>query len=273
MLIMPSTDVNFQALAENITSDFFTNGVPLSDGVVKTAKEHSFTPEEVTRLVEKTNTAASLHLLKTADDKKGTFALAHVDLVLQQTHPGEKEEVEKTASVYTGLPHRKKATHATLEKAASEVASCLPKTASSTSDTDAMQALFVVRKALDEKKLEKTALELKLQDKLDYLVSEFSVSNGPDFHKFAAECQYLYGNKALPVLSGMARYLNTPLRKTAADIAYVDDRTPHMQAMSEICSGLGSMLKIGSEINELESVLGKIWSGLKKFAARQALAV
>ena len=265
MLIMPSTDVNFQALAENITSDFFTNNVPLSDGIVKTAKEHSFTPEEVRRLVEHTNTAASLHLLKTAADKKGTFTLAQVDLVLQETHPAASEE-EKTASVYTGLPHTRKAvaTHAEMEKAASE---SLQKTAQKP-QIGAMQAMFTVRKALDEKKLEKTALAFKVQDKLDYLASEFSRWQGPDFNKFATDCRHAFGEKSVPVLEGLAKYLRVPLEKTAANVDFVDDRTPQIQAMQEVCTGLEGLLKLGSEITELEDVLGKIWGGMKGLGAR-----
>ena len=265
MLIMPTTDVNFQALAENITSDFFTNGIPLADGVVKTAKEHSFTPEEVTRLVEKTNTAASLHLLKTADDKKSVFTLAQPELVLQQTHPADTG-VEKTASVYTGIPntrHKPKAVKQNFTKTASEGSAPEDK------DIDAAQAVFIVRKTLEERKLQKMAMEMAVQDKVDYLASEFNVWNGPDFKKFASDCMHVFGRKSVPVLEGLAEYLRLPMIKTAADYGvcrYIDDRTDHMKAMREICDGLGSLLKMGSEISELEHVLGTLWSGLKRAA-------
>jgi len=262
MLIMPTTDVNFQALAENITNDFFANGTPLADGIVKTAREHSFTPEEVTRLVEKTNTAASIHLLKTADDKKSVFTLAQLELVLQQTHPSDKG-TEKTASVYKGIPdtRHKPAKVQSLTKTASAVEA--PR------DIDATQAVFVVRKTLEERKLQKMAMEMSVQDRVDYLASEFNVWNGPDFEKFASDCMHVYGRKAVPVLEGLAEYLRVPMKKTASDYGacgYVDDRTDHMKAMREICDGLGSLLKLGSEISELEHVLGTLWIGLKRAA-------
>jgi len=256
MLIMPSTDVNFQVLAENITNDFFTNGTALADGVVKVAKEHSFTPEEVTRLVEKTNTAASLHLLKTATDKKATFTLAQPELVLRQTHPAN-EPREKAAS-YKGIPFTRKTRQSPplLKAAASNE--------SETPDIKPMQALFVVRKALDERKRQKVASELKVQDRVDYLASEFNVWNGPDFGKFANDCMLLFGSKARPVLTGLAKYLQAPLAKTAEDVDFIDDRTDHVQAMREICSGLEDIVKLAGEISDLENVHDTILKAMNK---------
>ena len=164
MLILPATDVNFQALAENIAADFFAKGTPLCAGIVKTAKEHSFTPEEVRRLVEKTNTAASIHLLKTAEDKKSSFTLAQPELVLRQTHPAA-EQTEKTAA-YHGLPIKKKPMEKTASVVTYEPAS---------TDIDAMQAVFAVRKAIDEKKLEKTLVIQRVDEfflRLDVLSDE-----------------------------------------------------------------------------------------------------
>ena len=255
MLIMPATDVNFQALAENIANDFFSSGTPLSDGIVKTAKEHNFTPEEVTRLVEKTNTAASLHLLKTAEDKKGTFTLAQLGMVLRETHP--TEEAEKTASVYTGIPHTRRSEPA-LEKAAS-----VAEPVSYDEPVTAAQAVFTLRRALDEKKLEKLALEQRVQDRIDYLASEFNTWNGPDFTKYAAECQHVYGKKCEPVLQGLAKYLRADLTKTASVENIVDDTTPRMQAMQTICTGLETLIKLGGEISHLEERLGTVWQALK----------
>ena len=264
MLIMPTTDVNFQALAENITNDFFSNGTPLADGIVKVAKEHEFTPEEVTRLVEKTNTAASIHLLKTAEDKKATFTLAQLELVLQQTHPASDTPIEKTASVYKGIPHTKKLrTHAAMEKAASEAVT--EKNANDYSEPVTIeQAVFTLNKAIDEKRMQKIALEQAVQDKIDYLASEFNTWHGPSFSKYASDCQAVYGNKCLPVLEGLAKYLRTTLEKTASD-EIVDDRTELMQAMKTICNGLTDLVKLGSEIGDLEKKLGIVWKSIEAY--------
>ena len=90
MLIMPTTTTDFQALADGIVDDFFRNDVALTDGIAKVAVDREFTPEEVTRLTEKTNTAASLYFLKTAEDKKGSFKLAELEDVLRRTHAGDE---------------------------------------------------------------------------------------------------------------------------------------------------------------------------------------
>lgn len=265
MLIMPSSDINFQALAENVVKGFFVDGIPLSDGVVKVAREQSLTPEEIKRLVEKANTAASLHLLKTAEDKKGTFALAQTEMILQQTHPARDEEAEeKTASVYTGLPIQKQLkTRPVMEKAASvqQDDSCPDIT-----------TVFTLRKALDEHKLQKVALEQKIQERIDYLASEFNTWNGPDFAKFAAECMAVYGSVCIPVVQGLARYLRVEgpdLEKAAADLDdVIDDTTPHMEAMRQICHGLGESVKLARDIAELEAAERYFMDSLKE-AARQ----
>lgn len=264
MTILPSTDVNFQALAENIVNNFYSDGTPLADGIVKISKENSFTPEEVIRLLEKTNTAASIHLLKTADDKKATFTLAQPDLVLQQTHPMVSDDVEeeKTASVkqeYFGIPK----TRGVLPKIPS-----FEKTASESKPSiDAVRSVYVVKQALDSKKLEKVALEQKIQDKIDYLVSEFNVWKGPNFEKFASDSYNIYGIKSVPVLMGISKYLGVNLKKIACDCEdFIDNTTSHMKAMKSICNGLDTIVKLGSEISELNQILYKLESGLKQYA-------
>lgn len=122
MLILPVTEVNFQAYADNIAGDFFGNGTPLADGIVKVAKDMEFTPEEVKRLVEKTNTAASLHLLKSASDRKATFTLAKLEQVLQRVFPVDEEPLAKTASVYTGIPETRAVAKNFVKAAAEEPA-------------------------------------------------------------------------------------------------------------------------------------------------------
>lgn len=259
MLIMPSTDVNFQAYAENIVADFFGKSVPLSDGIVKVAKEHEFTPEEVKRLLEKTNTAASIHLLKTASDKKQSFTLANLDLVLSQTHPDDDIRIEKTASVYQGLPDTR-TKHTPFKKEAS-ANDC--KCASEKTEIDGMKALFVTRQEIDSRVMEKMALEGKINSHLEKLATNFNTWNGPDFSKFASEATALYGKSARPALDGLAKYLNIPLKKIASINGFVDDRSENLKSMGEIVKGLSRLVKLSSEIDALASIRDNIWKGLK----------
>ena len=253
MLIMPTTTTDFQALADGIVDDFFRNDVALTDGIAKVAVDREFTPEEVTRLTEKTNTAASLYFLKTAEDKKGSFKLAELEDVLRRTHaddePGNGDTPagqEKTAesgrnevsfAVYTGLPRR--------EAPRFDFAACF------------------------HSRQEKMAMELTVQDGIDFLASEFHVWNGPDFGKFAADSLAAYGDVAMPVLEGLAAYLHIPgdeIQKTAADTHqdYVDDTTLHMKVMEGICDGMSRIVKLSGEIGHLEQSLQDRWKEAKE---------
>lgn len=96
MLIMQSTKIPFQDLADRIASDFFEKGISLEDGVVRIATERDMLPEEVRRLAEKSNTAASILYLKNSKNKKGSFELANADTCVGRTHPVDSAKVEDT---------------------------------------------------------------------------------------------------------------------------------------------------------------------------------
>lgn len=258
MLIMESSNVNFQGHAENIAADFFDRGTPLVDGIVKVAKDNSLNPEEIKRLTEKTNTQASIRFLKTAEDKKATFALADFAQVLTITHPAAEEKAEKTASVYKGLPNTRKEVYGPLfeKKAAEEV--------DPAEKIDGMRAIFTLRCEIEKRGLEKVALEQKLTDRLDWLASEFSRYRGPDFAKYASECLAVFGQKARPALDNLARYLEVKIEKTAAE-GMVDDTTKPIQAMREICDGLEELVKLGHEIKVLSSLRDKFAECARKF--------
>lgn len=277
MLIMPTTTTNFQALADGIVDDFFRNDVPLTDGIAKIAIEREFTPEEITRLTEKTNTTASLYFLKTAEDKKSSFKLAELEDVLRRTHvednaPKTGEGQEKTASgviAYAGLPKRKtpQVDLAAYFFGGREKAS-LAKTASTPKPQVDMAGIFSLEKDLAERKQAKMAMELAVQDGIDFLASEFHVWNGPDFGKFAADSLSAYGDMSMPILEGLAAYLRVPatvLEKSAAEVSrdYVDDTTPHMKVMAGICDGMRRIVKLASEIQMLERSLKESWETVK----------
>lgn len=259
MLILPVTEVNFQAYADNIAGDFFGNGTPLTDGIVKVAKDMDFTPEEVKRLVEKTNTAASLHLLKSASDRKATFTLAKLEQVLQRVFPADEEPLAKTASVYTGIPVTRTAAKNFIKAAAEEPA----RQPAACSDIDGFAALSTVNRELDDRRLEKIARECAVQDKIDSLCQLFIKRDISQFHKFASECAAIYGEKCFPVLGGIAGYLRVPLNKTAA-AGLVDDTSSEFGMVREICDGLGRIIKLGEEIGHLEKLANGIWEGAKK---------
>lgn len=259
MLVLPVTEVNFQAYADNIAGDFFGNGTPLADGIVKAAKELEFTPEEVKRLVEKTNTAASLHLLKSASDRKATFTLANLEQVLQRVFPADGEPLAKAASVYTGIPATCIARRDFAKAAAEEPV----QRREARRDIDGFAALSTINRELDARRLEKISREGAVQDRLNCLCQNFIKRDISQFQKFASECAALYGEKCLPVLDGIARYLRVPLNKTAA-AGFVDDTASEFGMVREICDSLGRIIKLGEEIDHLEKLANGIWEGVKK---------
>lgn len=261
MLILPVTDVNFQAYADNIAGDFFGKGISLADGIVKIARENEFTPEEVKRLVEKTNTAASLHLLKTAKDRKATFSLANLEQVLQQVFPAGDEPLAKAASVYNGIPETGQ-TRAGMAKAASMADNPV---AQEKKDIDGFRALLTINQELDGRWREKIARECSLQKQINSLCQRFIKRDAAQFQKFAADCVALYGDKCRPVLDGIAGYLRVGLVKTPSE-GIIDDTAHEFGIMKEICSGLETLVKLGAEIGHLEKIGDGVWEGAKRCA-------
>lgn len=260
MLLMEQSNVDFQGLAESIASDFFERGVALTDGITKCAKERKLTPEEVLRLTEKSNTQASLRQLRSDGDRKAVFALADYKDVLRGTHPGDSTETS-TAKVYTGIPDK------AAPKSEPELAKAASLAERKTEDIDGLKAIFRVRQELDERKLAKIALEQEVSNAIDHLASEFHRHDAPDFSKFAAESQELFGRDSMPVLEGLAKYLREPLRKTAAlDSGFVDDTQPNLRTMQSIVSGLHTLVKQAAEIEALEKLSNFLWKGIKRAA-------
>ena len=280
MLIMPTTTTDFQALADGIVNDFFSEHVPLADGIAKVAVAREFTPEEVTRLTEKTNMAASLFFLKTAADKKATFTLASVEDVLRKTHvSGNEDDTTKTACVSTAWGQAQDSPYKGLPvKKGKEVDPQLifpcghSKTATSVREKNAaLRDIFSLKKQLEELKQEKIAEELTVQDGIDFLAAEFHVWNGPDFGKFASDSLIACGETARPVIDGLASYLRIPgheIEKCAAEANgdHVDDTSPHMQVMAGICTGMRKIVKLADDIGMLEHSLAARWKAAKEGA-------
>lgn len=248
---MPATDKNFKGLAEQAVEKCLSGGETLEDSVVSIAKKNLLNPEEVKRLVEKSNLLMSLRHLR-SENKKASFALVDYASVLSRTHPTDNTESDhveskstKTASI---LPRTR--TRHTVE--AFKVAEMCKHAAASNPYTS--RDVFTLRKAIEEAKLEKAACELRVQDRIDWLASEFSRSNAPDFSKFASESVALYGQVAEPVVSGLANYLGVKgnLEKVAG---IIDNTTPLLGAMKEVCTGVKNLVKQASQLSTLQKEL------------------
>ena len=267
MLIMPSTARDFSGMAASIASDFFRGGESLEDGIVKTAKENALTPEEVRRLVEKTNTTASIQLLRSEGDKKRVFDVADFARVIRRTHPtaeqAEEENPQEEREAYHGLPSTREddedsaaeedtdesADKHHAEKKAEEAGTSLPG-GKAALPSHIFRAKFLLEGAMREK----YAAERKIRDNLDAIISEFSILRAPDFQKFAADAMALYGDAAVSVLTPMAEYLGEkmPMEKTEG---IVDDRGRLMRLLGDSCEGLCKIAGQAAEIEELKRAI------------------
>ncbi len=257
MLIMPSSAKSFQALADNVARNFLSKGVSIEDGVVKLAVAQDMTPEEVRRLVEKSNTAASILFLKNAQDKKASFKLASVEDVLRRTHPEMNDAVEDAVPVTK--------TRNILPKSRSGMTTDVPvfsvkneKTAAcvSTPRHNTASDLKKARAFLAKRKQEKVASQMFLQKTIDSLSAEYFGRKRNEFGKLASDAIAAYGTEIKPLLESVADYLGTsiPTDKTAS---YIDDTTRNMRLLKKAAEAVRNIRDTSRDIVKVSSVLNR----------------
>jgi hypothetical protein len=260
-MFLDQTTKDFDKLAEEAANSFLTEGTPLSDAVVKVASRESLNPVEIQRLVEKSNTASSVKMLQASLDKKAEFNLADYDEVLNRVYNSSETSSEqvKTASVNDtwAFPSVRFAQ----EQAQANVQfPVLEKVASERPEPPRKQ-IFALTQRVETLQREKLAAEMKIQERADFLISEFSRMRGPDFGKFASEAYTIHGAKSAPLLQGLARNLreSTDFAKTAG---LIDDTTKLHQAFGVAQTTLESLIKVGTELGRVKAELDEAWAKL-----------
>lgn len=254
-LILESTSKNFQSLADRITDEFYENNRDLLGKVIEVAQSEELNPEEIRRLVEKTNTYAVVKLLKNSKDKKATLPLVDHKAVLDATHPEEREE-EAGSQVKTAfeIPETRKdrrlekVAFPTLEEQKEERVKILPQ-------------IFSTEKELNKIASDKTRLENAIQDNVDYIVSEFYKWNSPDFSKFASEAYTLKGDASKPVLAKMAEYLSVDVDYDT--LPYVDDSKDILVKFAQIIDGIEKLSTLEVKKQDCQDKLNELWEQAK----------
>lgn len=254
-LILESSKVDFQGLADKITNDYYENNRDLLGKVIEVAKDKKLNPEEIKRLTEKVNTFAVVKLLKNSDDKKATIPLVDHTAVLEATHPEDSEEQVqdtqvKVASELPNTRRKKEVTFPTLEKTAQEKKKVLPE-------------IFKIETELTKLSNEKVALENSIQDNVDYIISEFYKWNSPDFSKFASEAYTLKGEDAKPVLNKMAKYLNEKIELDT--LPYIDDTKDILNKFASVIDGIEKLSNIEVRREEYKSKLDELWKEAREY--------
>ncbi len=269
MEIMEPTSVPFKEMGESIAEQFFhaNTGKTLTELVASRAQKENMSPEEVKRLVEKTNTAASINYLSSGNNKKGSFELAKYEDVLNLTHPidddddDDEDEIHDADDVKTaGLTKSASLLMFKAGKTSGAVKhdySGLPRmtkqaSANEVKDTS-IRDILVLKKNITLAQQEKTAEELKVSDDINYILSEFDRWRGPDFNKFASEALSLYGEKCAPVINGIAKYLGVMAKVASVD--YVDDTQPCMKKLASAMQHLDNIKTLSTGIGTLNAAL------------------
>lgn len=254
-LLLEPTKIDFPNLANKIITDYFSKSRSLQEGVIDTAKAKKLNPEEIKRLVEKTNTLAVVKMLQVSEDKKGTIPVVNYDAVLEITHPEKVEEdVVKIASEFS-IPNTReknrlftKVAFPTLEKTASHKKKVLPE-------------IFKLETEVQKVTQEKVACEGAAQDGIDYIVSEFYKWKAPSFSKFASEAHSIVGEKCKFLLDKMAEYLSTKVEYD--DPSYVDDRDPLLQKFAGVINNLEKIATLEAKKKDLKEQLNTLWAEAK----------
>ena len=260
-MILPQSTIQFDKLAEEAASALFSKGTALNQSVVKIAQREQLNPEEVKRLVEKTNLHATLTMLKAATDKRAEIFLADPETVLGLTHYSKDAPAqEKTASEFFSIPDlRLKARvenvklHPGITKSASNITRGLSPRES-----------FILTKKVEELSQKKMAAEIKVKDSLDFIISEFSKMRAPDFSKFAEEVYTIYGEPSIPVLQKIAGITRDKLDPSLTKLSsVVDDSTTLLKKYADINTGLVNIVILDSELTQTKQDLTRFWNNAK----------
>ncbi len=254
-MILPANEHDFEVLAQEAATGFLTNGDLLNDGVVKIASRENLNPEEIRRLIEKTNLVTTLQMLKVSTDKQVEFALADYDQVIAKTHPANQgltvEQMDKAAAdisdhfpdMYVDESDRVSFTKA--EKKAN-------------TEQNLSREIFRARQKLDYLKQQKVAAELKVVSGMESLLSVFERYHGPDFTKFANTLYTLEGESARPVIETLSIMLRIPVQlEKVAEI--IDDADPLLKKYAQVKHSLVAIIEAQQLITKTAQEHDSLW--------------
>lgn len=262
-MFMSSTLKDFDKLADEVVSSFLNDSVPISAGIVKVAARDELNPEEIKRLVEKSNTNAAIKLIKVSTEGSVEFDLADYSKILKETHSDSVDTPEESVTSETST--EKIAMINTMDK--EDVFSIVfPKKAVEKVASDPLTMNKVFKGKLRGEILgrKKVALELKFKKCADTLLGEFNNLYAPDFQKFACEAYTLFGNTALPILEALASDVREP--KEFSKVAYIIDDVSNKQLnlFKEAHTTLTDICSIIVEIADSKTEVKEAWSEIRR---------
>jgi len=260
-MFLNSTQRDFDKMAEEVVSSLLEGKTPLKESIVKQANAKGLNPEEVKRLVEKSNTLATIQLIKSASDGSLEFNMASFEDVAKETHP-EGLPIEKEAQHST--PSQVPKTMLNTVKAKVDLSSFFkPHQVKIASEPINTRKIFQLKREIETLGRKKVAAELSFKKSADALVSEFSNLYSPDFSKFANESYTLLGDTALPLLEALAKDIRQP--ETFTKVAYIIDDIDNkpLDMMKKAHSAITEVCSLITTICTKKAEMAMAWADVK----------
>jgi hypothetical protein len=267
-MFLESNSKNFDKFAEDVVASFISGSTPLDDAIVKLANENALLPEEVKRVVEKSNTLATIQLIKVAQDGELTFTLADASKILKQTHPENMPAVPaipaSDAQASLGEMINTLKTAADADAYFKSFAKPREKTAGDKASKLALREVFSLKKKMEELGRQKVACELQFKKSADKLLSDFSGLYSPDFQKFACEAYTMCGASSKPLLEALASDIKEPL--SLEKVAYCVDDVSDKQLVlfKQAHESISKVCSLSEELVITRTKLAKAWDDVKK---------
>jgi len=265
------TERNLEKFASEVVDGFFTDAVPMTEGVVKVAGRENFNPEQIKRLVEAANNMAFQRKFSEAEgpDKMDAteFQTADPNAAIQKLIGAAKEVMDAveqagcpagvspddlTADLPTTRPDAPQLNMAGPEDNLNKVGE--PKVRGHI-------MIMKLRKTAEVLKEQEYQKRVELTDTFQKLATVFTRLNGVPFEAFEKDAFYKWGDRAAPHL----QLLRQSLKKEAATYDHdammkvarvVDSSTPEMQM-------LATMMTCSEEITQLKQGMDKTAEYLK----------
>jgi len=262
-MILPSTKVDFNKLAEEVTTSFFKEQEPLKKCIVTVASKEQLNPNEVQRLVELANIKATLKMLAASTDKTVEFDLANYNDVLSEIMESSEVSEESSKDTNEGkstepidIPNFTEKDRMDKRPSLFDLFGVKKPEEPEKKDTPQHVIIMRLKKQAEELTQEKIASEIRVYDEYDYLVSEFSKLRSPDFNKFASDCAAVYGDRIIPVIDSLSKDIKQSyIIKEAEDISVVDDTLPVMKSVDRIVTNLTKVANLDTKIEHCQTAL------------------
>lgn len=259
-MFLNSTQKDFDKMAEEVVSSLLEGKTPLKESIIKTANVKDLNPEEIKRLVEKSNTFATIQLIKSASDGSLEFDMASFEDVVKVTHPEGLPVIKEAEAQTSEVPQTMINTATKTPDLSSFFKPYQVKTASEPINT---RKIFQLKRELEILGREKIAAELAFKKNADALVSEFNNLYSPDFTKFANEAYTLLGDTVKPLLEALASDIRQS--KTFTKVAYIIDDIDNkpLDMIKKAHSAIKDVCAISIGIGTKKADMASAWVDVK----------